>query len=418
MTDETFTEAPHSLASEMAVLGACMFNPNAVDESKLTPGAFYRPAHQTIFAAMRRLVEKGQPTDPAAVVVELGADLTRVGAGPYLHTLYQAAAVGGVAYHAKVVHAKHRLRLIIEEAHRTVQRAQTAHAADDDPEELIDDVSQVWANLRNADEDDELETLLTLDDFVGRQVEHPPWVLGDLVAAGERVVVTGYEGLGKSTLLRQFAIAAAAGLHPFTLATCDPVRVLVLDMENPEHLMIQAWQRLREATRRRGRPVVDGRLMIDRRPAGIDLAQTSDRRWLCRRVEMYRPELLVIGPAYKLYVGGDNSREETLARMVMEQLDQLRASTGCALLIEHHSPHGESGKRRSVRPYGSTLWQRWPEFGWGIYPTDEPQTFTRRSVEVSHWKGGRAERPWPERLESGPDGWPWTEAPPAERWAS
>lgn len=416
MSDD-FADVPHSLASEMAVLGACMFDPNTALGSKLTPESFYRPAHQLVFAAMLRLAAKGHPTDAGAVLNELGTEITRVGGGGYLHTLLTAAAVGGIGYHAKIVHAKHRLRLIIEESHRTVQRAMGAHAADDDPEELIDDVTRAWQSLRTADSDDDLDTMLTLEEFVGRPIEHPPWVLGDLLAAGERLVITGYEGLGKSTLTRQFATAAAAGIHPWTLAETEPVRVLVLDMENPEHLMIEAWSKLREAARRRRRPVTDGRLMIDRRPDGLDLANIADRRWLSRRVETYRPDLLVIGPAYKLYVGGEHSKEETLARLVMEQLDILRGATGCAVIIEHHSPHGESGKARSVRPFGSSLWQRWPEFGWGIRPTDEPQTFARRSVEVKHWKGGRADRPWPERLESGPDGWPWCEGPPVG-WAA
>nr|DAN96755.1 MAG TPA: replisome organizer [Caudoviricetes sp.] len=37
--------------------------------------------------------------------------------------------------------------------------------------------------------------------------------------------------------------------------------------------------------------------------------------------------------------------------------------------LEHHSPHAAPGMtQRSVRPIGSSLWLRWPEFGMGIRP--------------------------------------------------
>lgn len=417
-------EAPAAIASEMAVLGACLTNERGVEASGLTGVEFYRPAHQVIFETMVALLTDGKPCDPASVLAALGKGAAKVGGGPYLHTLMTAAAAGNITYHAKIVRGKWRLRLIIEEGQRTVQRGLTAHANGDDAEEVIEATARALEHLRQDGTDDDLSTLMTLSEFVDRPIPPKRWVVGDLIARQERLVLTGMEGVGKSVLGRQFAVAAAAGLHPFTLAPREPVRVLAIDLENPEDIMIDSWGQLRTAAAQRGRPVEDGRLVIDRKMSGLDLANVEDRRWLDRRVELVRPDLLVIGPAYKMYVGGDTQREETLARMVTSHLDRLRESTGCALILEHHAPHGDSSaKKRSVRPFGSSLWLRWPEFGWGIRLDAETtgQSFQRRTVEVSHWRGGRTYRNWPERLETGA-GWPWMEAPPAASgtgsWAS
>lgn len=238
------------------------------------------------------------------------------------------------------------------------------------------------------------------------QVEHP----SHLFVAGETCIPTH-----NTTSIRQFAVCTAAGLHPFSLRPCEPRRVLALDLENPKRIMIHGWDYLRRAARQQGRGVVDGRLMIDRAPAGLDLSKVADQRWIMRRVEVVKPDLLVIGPAYKMYVGGGGDREETLARLVTAFLDKIRELTDCALILEHHSPHKVAGaKSRDVRPIGSSLWLRWPEFGWGIRYADDPDAAKRRLVDIVPWRGGRAERPWPERMERGPAGWAWAEAPPAE----
>ena len=46
----------------------------------------------------------------------------------------------------------------------------------------------------------------------------PPsdWVIPGLLERGDRLIWTGFEGLGKSVVVRQLAVCAAAGVHPFT----------------------------------------------------------------------------------------------------------------------------------------------------------------------------------------------------------
>lgn len=221
-----------------------------------------------------------------------------------------------------------------------------------------------------------------------------------LYLAGRAMVPTH-----NTTTMRQFGVMVASGLHPFTLAEIPPRNVLYVDCENPKRLMIERFSDLGAVAARRHRK--PDKLTIRRYPQGIDLGKPDDRmklRYLCRTAN---PDLLLIGPAYKLYQGGSNSREEDLARTVAQALDDLREEFGFALILEHHMPK-DRGENRSAAPIGSSLWMRWPEFGLGIVLDEQASTFSNRHAKVTHWRGARDERPWPRELRSGlPGELPW-----------
>jgi hypothetical protein len=65
--------------------------------------------------------------------------------------------------------------------------------------------------------------------------------------------------------------------------------------------------------------------------------------------------------------------------------------------MEAHSPLGVNGGKRPERPYGASLWLRWPEFG--LYLS--PEGYLR------HWRGDRDERQWPAAMKRGGE-WPFT----------
>jgi replicative DNA helicase len=92
-------EPPHNLEAEEAVLGAVLAAGRLLVEvaAVLEEADFYRPAHRTIWRAMLRLADRGQPIDPVTVLGELddSGELADVGGGPFLHTL--VAAVPTVA---------------------------------------------------------------------------------------------------------------------------------------------------------------------------------------------------------------------------------------------------------------------------------------------------------------------------------
>jgi hypothetical protein len=236
--------------------------------------------------------------------------------------------------------------------------------------------------------------------FLATPDDEYDWIVPHLLERGDRLMLTGFEGLGKSMLVRQFAVAIAAGLHPFGLQGIDPRRVLLIDCENSERQSRRQFRRLADAVTRQGFRIEQGWLRLIHKPAGLDLTHPDDEAWLIERVTAHRPDVLFIGPFYRLH--NANLNEELPARRTVAALDRARTLAGCALVIEAHAGHGEVGIKRSVRPTGSSLLLRWPEFGYGLAPAVDPAPGEpARHVKVLPWRGPRDERRWPTHLSWG-----------------
>jgi 5S rRNA maturation endonuclease (ribonuclease M5) len=227
------------------------------------------------------------------------------------------------------------------------------------------------------------------------------WIVPGLLERGDRVIITGHEGAGKSEWLRQSAICLSAGVHPLRFTHIEPRRVLFIDAENSER-----------QTRRRMRPVYElvvamrpigpdyMRILI--KPAGVDLTREDDAAWLYERVIAHKPEVLILGPLYRLHA--QNPNDEMAARATVAAIDAARTAADCAVIIEAHTGHAEIGRERGIRPTGSSLWLRWPEFGYGLFPqkTGKPN----ESMWFRQWRGPRDEREWPDELRRGKT-FPW-----------
>ena len=82
--------------------------------------------------------------------------------------------------------------------------------------------------------------------------------------------------------------------------------------------------------------------------------------------------------------------------LVRERAARLRAIAG----------HGTGADgSRNVRPAGTSLWLRWPEFGYGLRAGSDYDPRTR-AVQFVPWRGDRSERDWPKSLRAG-GSWPW-----------
>jgi hypothetical protein len=106
-----------------------------------------------------------------------------------------------------------------------------------------------------------------------------------------------------------------------------------------------------------------------------------------------------MGPLYKAFLDPGNRTSEAVAIEVARYLDTLRNVYGMALWLEHHAPLGTSMTSRELRPFGSAVWSRWPEFGLALQP--DPTHMGEYVYEVNHFRGARDQRYWPLKMKRG-----------------
>jgi len=230
------------------------------------------------------------------------------------------------------------------------------------------------------------------------------WLIPGLLERRDRLILTGGEGSGKSYFSRQLAIAAAAGVHPFDHERIEPVRVLAIDAENSEVQWARNARYVTNMARQHG-TADPGKQVLVSAGTRLDLTRQADVDQVHRLMDQHRPDLVYIGPLYKLLAKAINSDDDAAPLIVA--LDGLR-ERGVALVMEAHAGHGKSlGGERDLRPRGSSALLGWPEFGLGLRPIEDDDSM----VSVIKWRGDRDERNWPKHLRRGQAGeMPWMPA--------
>ena len=241
--------------------------------------------------------------------------------------------------------------------------------------------------------------LVRWQDFINEeQSKEPKWVIDGVLEAQERVIVVAAEGVGKTMLMRQVAILTGAGIHPFTFQPMQQRRTLFVDLENPEHIIHKMSSQIFADVGKMGW-VKDVEAHIWMEPSGLNLLNKADRQKLEEQIEKTRPELICMGPLYKSFVDPGGRTSESIVVEIAKYLDYIRTVYNCALWLEHHAPLGTTMSTRDLRPFGSAVWSRWPEFGISLspVPTGEPYVY-----DIRHFRGARDERAWPSLIKRSP----------------
>lgn len=390
------------LPAELAVVGAAALG-NPVGLMMLEDQDFTDPRCRTTATVLRAMIRDRRVLDP----VQLASELQRRGLmrGNLSHGFIANLAspdvtpsASAAGFYAEAVRTATRMRLTALAAERLV-RATGAEGASDDLAELIAHHAAELGQLPPPLDGAVPEDPQTIADVLGMEFIHD-WLIPGLMGRGERAVVVSGEGSGKSVLITQFAIAIAAGCHPFTgERRGEPKRVLLIDTENG----LQQTQRRYQWVGERFVHAVPGwahNIHAHIRTEGLDLAK-KDRGWLMKVAADCSPDLIIVGPAYKLMAGDPQRDSDVLG--LLSALDEARTAHNAAVLVETHAPHGsDAAGSRIVRPYGSSVWLRWPEIGLGLKrgPADQGASYVTE-FQVDHWRGQREERDWPELLERG-----------------
>lgn len=381
------------------VIGACLLTPTSVRfaAATLVPSDFASTTHARLFQAIVALDKLGEPVEPYSVWVkaeEFGAKGVTV---MDLHDMLgRTGSSESISFYADQVKEASSRRALTRIASMMLQRSgdETSH-----PSQIAQLASEMLGDINAAGA--QRMTTKTLEEILAIEEDHD-WLIPGLLERGDRLVLTGFEGGGKTTWIRQLIICMAAGIHPTTLNHLDaPLKILVVDAENTEAQWRSQVRGMTAKAAKYGHTDPAPNIHIHAK-GRIDITKDATLGEVHRLVDEHKPDVLAIGPLYKMVSTGINNDQEA-APLIMA-LDSLR-DRGLALIMEGHASKGNSqNATRDLAPRGSAALMGWPEFGFGLHPdaTDPDKTI------VTKWRGDReAGREWPRELYRGGP-FPWT----------
>jgi replicative DNA helicase len=393
---EVHVTGPDVLADvEAALVGECLHRPHAARTAAgtCTPSDFADPRLGQLYGYLVGLAASGAPVDAAVVAAESerrrkGERGTRTWlTGTDIAMLASNGGCTDVVGAAKTIRSESVRRATIAVTQRAQQRCQNGDPTTDILPAAIEELRAIRDGTRGG-----RLTAKTLDDILALDDPYR-WVVPGLLEEGDRLIVTGGEGLGKTTILRQIAVTAYAGIHPFGLHPIAPVDVLFVDCENSE----RQW-------RRKVAPLVHRARQTGSRDPGpmplvctgrLDLTRDADLGSVHALLDEHTPKAVVIGPLYKLVPRAITTDDD--AAPLITALDSIR-DRGICLLMEAHAGHAKNpAGERDFRPRGSSALLGWPEFGFGIVRSKDVED----AVDVVRWRGDRDEREWPATLVRG-----------------
>lgn len=373
--------------AEQALLAACLISKTARAEARrhIIGADFDHPSHEVVWNAMASLDRHGKQVDPVTVLAALGSDRAR----EVMPDLVTAVGIpDSVAEYAAIVRGWSVRRKIDMAA---LAARQDAFNPDTNAGTFAARVASEFIAIRDggtAAVDD--ITAVTARELLEQQDDEPDWLIPNLLEKRDRLILTGEEGLGKSHLLRQIAVHVAAGLDPFHDHGRVPAgRALIVDCEN-------TWAQVRRKLRPsiefasiRGERDTSDRVVVDCADR-MDITRDRDLARIHQLLDAYQPDLVVIGPLYRLVPRALQTDDDTAP--VLAALDTIR-DRGAALLMEAHAGHAQGAKGvRDMRPRGSSSLMGWPEFGFGM------RAISEGIADFVPWRGQREERDWPRRV--------------------
>lgn len=404
----------YDLLSERALLKIALHGDDQALRlcGRLTP-SIWDTRHALLASALSKMHSNGMGIDMVSTLNYVIANslVTQID-GPFLHSVYSGPGDhDGVLWYAERIREMAARRHLIEASERVKQGLEygwttgcdlTVRAALKTFREGCDGVEEFMSDSGTTGP-------RSMAQFLDGPMDCN-WIIPGLLEHHERLLLTGSEGHGKSYLVSQLAASMAGSVHPFSSQVLGDgsrgIRVAVFDCENSEVQSRRRFTRIVHQVdtirRQRDLPPADWstQLYIDIRPAGLNLLNPRDVGWLDHAISATAPDLVTIGPLYKLF-DADPSDEQAV-RHVVAEFDSLRARYGFALMIEAHSPKADDGSgSRRVDPIGSSVWLRWPEYGFGIRRAKGDRKRRPQLMDVVAWRGTREERQWPEQIRYG-----------------
>lgn len=342
---------PQAVEVEEAILGALMLDPNALNTTieTLHREYFYKPEHQLVFDAIRKLFETSYPVDLITVTERMRADGTLESAGgAYNVSQLTNHIMSGahVEYYARILSEKYVQREMIRISTETIT---DAYDETTDVMNLLDKTEQRFMDINDKNFRSDYKEMGVLVGQAIKQIEETQ--NGDGEMSG---LQTGYVGLDAETAGFQpgtliiLAARPAMGKTAFALSIAKniavdfnkPVAVFSLEMSGAELAMrlisgtaeiegsklkkgdrLEPWEL--EMLKTRAQVLNDAPLFIDDTPQ----LTIFELRAKCRRLKQRHPDLAMVMIDYLqlMQAGGEMTRVGNREQEISTISRQLKA---------------------------------------------------------------------------------------------
>lgn len=331
-----------NVAAEQALLGALFIDNRAYRRIAdiLHAEDFGHAVHARIYGAIGQLIDRGQNANPVTLKGVFDSDdaLAALGGAQYLAQLAASAVT--------TINAEDYAILIADLAQRQAfvfaldeARQATLHISVDQPVENVIDQHRAQLGTICRARNPVGTELLSLANWVTRDIPDPDLLLGELLSTTCRVELIGPTGIGKSNWLLALGLAVADGRDFLHWRGCGrPRRVLYVDGEMGRRL---TKRRLVDAIRRHGRmPETFHYLNREDFPDLQPLNTEAGQRFIDSVIEaLGGVDLIILDNIQSLLVG--DMRDEIAWQQILPWVRNLtRRNTG--QFWAHHTGHDES----------------------------------------------------------------------------
>ncbi len=246
---------PANTEVEQALLGAILINNAAYSRVAefLAPDHFGNAVHGRIYAAIGKLLDRGQIANPITLknLFDQDGALIEIGGAKYLAQLAASAVtIINAEHYGRTIHDLHLRRELIAVGQDVVTDAYR-HDLDDPAIEQIERATRRFLAIHGrAAPTLSFVGTLSVAAWLDRQIPEPYFLMGEIFSTTSRAMIVADTGIGKTNLALALAFAMAEGSGFLHWRGCGrPVRVLYIDGEMSKRLV---RARIADATRRAG----------------------------------------------------------------------------------------------------------------------------------------------------------------------
>jgi hypothetical protein len=291
----------------------------------LSAGDFYRSDHRLIFRAIQSLAEKGSPFDVVTLAdcLERSHQIEEAGGFAYLGVLVRdTPSAANVDSYARIVRE------------RSLERGlEAAFAAKD-----VNAISQIEGDLaafRSGSQ--EVEPFVDVTRLLSNPAA-PEWLINGWVQTDSTTLIFGDPGSGKSLLAQDWACSIAAGTPWCGNEITQGITVIFAGEGNHGIARrIAAWSEAHEVA------IPEEKLFVSPQPLHLD---DQGLRTALRFINSLpeKPVMIQVDTLARHLIGDENSASDVGG--FMRCMDALRAATGAAIIIVHHSGHSTKDRAR------------------------------------------------------------------------